>query len=106
METVRVGIVGVGGMGSSHGRLFVDGKIKRGELKAVCDISPKALEASAQGRVALLFGREDKGLMNEELALCTQIIQIPTTTEIKNATGMEMGTISGVMILATSGRSR
>ena len=45
METVRVGIVGVGGMGSSHGRLFVDGKIKRGELKAVCDIAPKALEA-------------------------------------------------------------
>ena len=45
MKTVRVGIVGVGGMGSSHARLFADGKIKRGELKAVCDISPKALEA-------------------------------------------------------------
>jgi predicted dehydrogenase len=45
MDVVRVGIVGVGGMGGSHSRLFVDGKIKRGELKAVCDINPKAMES-------------------------------------------------------------
>ncbi len=32
-------------------------------------------------KVALLFGREDNGLTNEELAICTQIIQIPTTEE-------------------------
>lgn len=41
----------------------------------------RALEESRSGRVALAFGREDNGLSNEELALCTQIIQIPTTEE-------------------------
>ncbi|MBM4149176.1 MAG: RNA methyltransferase [Lentisphaerae bacterium] len=39
----------------------------------------KALEAAESGsRVALVFGREDKGLTNEELALCTHIVQIPS----------------------------
>jgi TrmH family RNA methyltransferase len=39
----------------------------------------KALEVAAAGKIALVFGREDSGLTNEELALCTQIIRIPTT---------------------------
>jgi tRNA/rRNA methyltransferase len=39
----------------------------------------KALEVAREGRTALVFGREDNGLTNNELALCTQIIQIPTT---------------------------
>lgn len=43
--------------------------------------APRALEASASGRVAMLFGREDNGLSNEELAFCTQIIQIPTAED-------------------------
>ena len=41
----------------------------------------KALQVASNGKVALVFGREDKGLSNEELSLCTQIIQIPTSTE-------------------------
>ncbi len=41
---VRIGIVGVGGMGSSHARLILDGKIKRGRLTAICDIDPKQFE--------------------------------------------------------------
>ena len=40
--------------------------------------APKALEVSGYGQVALVFGREDKGLSNEDLAICTQIIQIPS----------------------------
>lgn len=38
----------------------------------------RALEASAGGKVALVFGPEDNGLSNEDLALCTQVIRIPT----------------------------
>jgi len=41
--------------------------------------APVVLEDSSRGRVALVFGREDKGLSNEELAICSRIIQIPTT---------------------------
>lgn len=36
-----------------------------------------ALASAAAGPVALLFGPEDNGLSNEDLALCTQLIQIP-----------------------------
>ena len=35
-----------------------------------------------QGKVALVFGREDKGLKTEELDLCQRLITIPTCGEI------------------------
>lgn len=37
MEKVRLGIVGMGGMGRTHARSFLDGRIQRVELAAVCD---------------------------------------------------------------------
>jgi len=43
--------------------------------------APRLLEASASTNVALVFGREDKGLSNEDLALCTQIVRIPSAPE-------------------------
>jgi len=43
--------------------------------------APVILDAAAQGPVALVFGREDKGLSNDELALCNRIIQIPTASD-------------------------
>ena len=43
------------------------------------DFAPIALESARDHRVALVFGREDKGLFNEELALCTHLIQIPSS---------------------------
>jgi len=43
------------------------------------DFAPLALESAKDHRIALVFGREDKGLSNEELALCTHIIQIPSS---------------------------
>jgi tRNA/rRNA methyltransferase len=50
----------------------------RQHAKTPREWAPKALEASGSGKVALVFGREDKGLSNEEVAACTQIIQIPS----------------------------
>ena len=38
------------------------------------------VERAAGGRVALVFGREDKGLLNEEVAMCSHLIQIPTAS--------------------------
>lgn len=41
--------------------------------------APSFLETAAQGRVALVFGPENNGLSNEDLAYCTQLIRIPST---------------------------
>ncbi len=40
---VRVAVVGVGNMGSSHARMLQEGKVKGATLAAVCDTEPKAL---------------------------------------------------------------
>ena len=41
--------------------------------------APSFLEAASQGPVALVFGPENNGLSNEDLALCTDLIRIPST---------------------------
>jgi len=41
-------------------------------------LAPRLLEAAADGPVALVFGPEDRGLTNEELQPCTQVVQIPS----------------------------
>lgn len=52
----------------------------RAHSKSPREWAPKTLEvANSGGKVAILFGREDDGLTNEELAICTQVIRIPTT---------------------------
>ena len=40
-----------------------------------------ASENSAKGKVAIVFGRERTGLTNEELALCHQLVHIPSNPE-------------------------
>jgi predicted dehydrogenase len=40
MNTVRLGIIGVGNMGSSHAANILNGRVKRCELTALCDRNP------------------------------------------------------------------
>ncbi len=61
---------------------FVVGTTARGGLyrqhvKTPRELAPHLLQLAQQGRVALVFGREDKGLNNEEIACCTHLIRIP-----------------------------
>lgn len=44
MQQVRIGIVGIGNMGSAHAQNIFAGRIPGGVLKAVCDINPERLE--------------------------------------------------------------
>ncbi len=44
-------------------------------------IAPAIVERAANGPVAILFGREDKGLSTESLDLCHEVIGIPTDPE-------------------------
>lgn len=45
MNKVRLGIIGVGAMGSAHARWLLDHKVPRLELAALCDTSPEALKS-------------------------------------------------------------
>ncbi|RLC08954.1 MAG: RNA methyltransferase, partial [Deltaproteobacteria bacterium] len=51
----------------------------RQHAKTPREWAPIVLEDSSRGKVALVFGREDKGLSNDELALCSRVIEIPSS---------------------------
>lgn len=61
---------------------FVVGTTARGGLyrqhvRTPRELAPELLKLAATGKVALVFGREDKGLFNDEIGLCTHLIRIP-----------------------------
>ncbi len=56
------------------------GGLYRQHAKTARDWAPEIVSSAAAGNtVALVFGPEDNGLSNEDLAFCSHIIQIPTT---------------------------
>ncbi len=73
----------VGDCGAVMGTSARDGLYRRHALSPR-EWAPRALQSAQTGKVALVFGREDSGLNNEELALCTQIVRIPTTTAYRS----------------------
>lgn len=42
------------------------------------DLAPLILERASEGPVALVFGREDRGLSNEDLDRCHDVLVVPT----------------------------
>ena len=50
MKEVRLGIVGVGGMGAQHARTVLEGKVPRLVLAAVSDVNPEAAARFPQAR--------------------------------------------------------
>ena len=53
----------------------------RQHAKTPREWAPQILESAAANKVALVFGRETWGLTNEEIAICTNMIQIPSSEE-------------------------
>ncbi|MBO7166088.1 MAG: RNA methyltransferase [Kiritimatiellae bacterium] len=53
------------------------GGMYRQHVKTPREWAPEILRLAEAGPVAIVFGREDKGLLNEEVAQCTHLIRIP-----------------------------
>ncbi len=62
MTTVRIGIIGIGGMGSNHARSISGGKVAHAEIAAVCDLNPERLDWARKelGEKVLLFDSPGK----------------------------------------------
>ena len=50
----------------------------RQHVRTPRESAPELVKLACSGKVALLFGREDKGLFNEEIGVCTHLMRIPT----------------------------
>ena len=57
------------------------GGLYRQHVKTPRELAPELLHLAGNGKVALVFGREDKGLTNDEIALCTHLIRIPVHSD-------------------------
>ena len=53
MEKVRIGVIGIGNMGSAHAVSIYNGKVDNLKLTAVCDIDDRRLQWASQ-----TFGEE------------------------------------------------
>lgn len=53
------------------------GGLYRATVQTPRVLAPEILRLAAQGPVAIVFGREDQGLHNDEIAQCTHLIRIP-----------------------------
>ncbi len=51
----------------------------RKKLQAPRELLPELAPTLAPNRIALLFGPEDRGLVNEDIVLCTHLVRIPTS---------------------------
>jgi tRNA/rRNA methyltransferase len=79
------------------------GGLYRQHCRSPREWAPRVLEAAQAGRVAIVFGREDNGLTNEELALATQIIQIPTSPAYSSLNLAQAVMICGYEIFLAAG---
>jgi len=57
----------------------VDGVVRSSRRGFLREIMPQAVQASEQGKVAIVFGNEPNGMSNDEVAACTHLVEIPTS---------------------------
>lgn len=66
--------------------------------------APRLLEAALDTPVAVLFGPEDRGLSNDEIALATQIVQIPSAPEYTSLNLAQAVMVCAYELYAASGQ--
>ncbi len=57
------------------------GGLYRQHVRTAREWAPELVRIAGHAPVALLFGREDNGLDNDEIARCTHLIRIPTAND-------------------------
>lgn len=77
MARLKVGIIGIGNMGSSHALLLKAGKVPGVELAAVCDISPERLRWAAESLGDGIRTYGSAGELFESGAIDAVIIAVP-----------------------------
>lgn len=85
MNKVRVGIIGIGNMGSSHAQNLLNGNVPGAELTAVCDINPARLRwaKSESGEDIALYENADElfaGKMTDAVIIATPHYDHPPLT--------------------------
>ena len=60
------------------------GGLYRAHSKTIRDWAPDLIASAQVGKVALVFGPEDDGLNNDEVALCNRLIEIPSTERYRS----------------------
>ena len=62
-KKVRLGIIGIGNMGSSHLKMYTDGKIKEMELVAVCDVKQDRLDSVMRRQLEISAEKKINGML-------------------------------------------
>lgn len=83
MKVVKTFAEAVGDCTAVAGATARDG-LYRQHVKSAREIAPELLHIAGHGEVALVFGREDNGLENDEVQLCTHLIRIPSAPEYRS----------------------
>lgn len=76
----------------------------RQHVRAPRDCAAELLTLAANGPVAVVFGREDKGLVNEEIAQCTHLLRIPVDEGYSSINLSQAALIVCYELFAASGR--
>lgn len=74
----------------------------RQHIRNVREIAPELLQLTGSGKVALVFGREDNGLENDEVAQCTHLIRIPSSAKYRSINLAQAAMITMYEIFAAS----
>lgn len=69
MDSVRIGIIGFGGMGSHHASYLAKGEVPNATLAAICDINPERLQAAKQ-----LYGEKIQTFENADALFAAKAV--------------------------------